>query len=63
MYKGDALLICDGCAIKLVAYGHRGAIATRQLAHEGGWTTGKGRDLCQVCTAAHNAQAAQAVAT
>lgn len=63
MYQGAGWVACDGdaCYNKFWA-----ALATREAgarksARQGGWSTARGRDLCEACTAKHN-EAARAAA-
>ena len=56
MFKGTGTVVCDGdtCNAMITSLMTTGEAAARKSAHQGGWSTARGRDLCEACTAKHN---------
>lgn len=62
-FRGSGWLACDGdgCHNQFCSVLSRGEAGARASARQGGWTTARGRDLCEACTAKRN-EAARAAA-
>lgn len=62
-FRGTGTVYCDGeaCNAMITSLMTTGEAAARKSAWQGGWTTARGRDLCEACTAKRN-EAARAAA-
>ena len=63
MFKGTGTVRCDGdaCNASITSLMTSSEAGARKSARQGGWSTARGRDLCEACTAKHN-EAARAAA-